>query len=58
MLSQQTPTREIWLSANYEAWHFLCSNTMWIERDNDTSLQGTLQDLLSTKLSEQVDISL
>jgi iron donor protein CyaY len=58
MLSQQTPTREIWLSANYQAWHFLFSSETWVERDSDISLQNILQDLFSTKLSEQVDISL
>ena len=58
MLSQQTPTREIWLSANYQAWHFLCSSGTWVERDSGVALQKILQTLFSTKLSEQVDISL
>ena len=58
MLSQQTPTREIWLSANYQAWHFLRSSGTWVERDNGVELQKILQDLFSTKLSDRVDISL
>jgi iron donor protein CyaY len=58
MLSQQTPTHEIWLSANYEAWHFLCSSGIWIERDQGISLQKILQNLFSTKLSKQVEILL
>ena len=58
MLSQQTPTREIWLSANYEAWHFLRSSGNWVERDSGVALQNILQNLFSTKLSDQVDISL
>ena len=58
MLSQQTPTREIWLSANYQAWHFLRSSGTWVERDNGVALQKILQDLFSTKLSDRVDISL
>ncbi len=58
MLSQQTPTREIWLSANYQAWHFLRSSGNWVERDNGIALQKILQDLFSTKLSDRVDISL
>ena len=58
MLSQQTPTREIWLSANYQAWHFLRSSGTWVERDSGVALQKILQTLFSTKLSDQVDISL
>ena len=58
MLSQQTPTHEIWLSANYEAWHFQYSVDGWLERDSQVSLESILQDLFSKKLDEQVDISL
>ena len=58
MLSQQTPTREIWLSANYQAWHFLRSSGIWLERDSGVELQKILQTLFSTKISDQVDISL
>ena len=37
MLSLQTPTHELWLSANYTAWHFLCVQEQWIERDTSES---------------------
>ena len=51
MLSQQTPTHELWLSANYTAWHFLCKGGTWVERDSGENMLQVLSTLISDKLS-------
>ena len=58
LLSQQTPTHEIWLSANYNAWHFVCRKSIWIERDTGQSMVKILADLLTTKLQIAVVLEL
>lgn len=50
MLSQQTPTHELWLSANYTAWHFRCAQGTWLERDSNESMFAVLSRLMSDKL--------
>jgi iron donor protein CyaY len=58
MLSQQTPTHEIWLSANYTAWHFLKENNKWVERDTLSLMDQVLSNLFSEKLGLEVEIQL
>ncbi|MFT5685410.1 MAG: iron donor protein CyaY [Myxococcota bacterium] len=58
LLSQQTPTHELWLSANYTAWHFLCIEGIWVERDTDEPMLDILSRLFSEKLDESVSFSL
>ena len=58
LLSQQTPTHELWLSANYTAWHFLCIEGHWVERDTGEPILTVLSKLFSEKLGESVSFSL
>lgn len=58
LLSQQTPTHELWLSANYTAWHFLCIEGAWVERDTGEPMLEVLSRLFSEKLGESVSFSL
>ena len=57
MLSQQTPTHELWLSANYTAWHFVCRDGTWFERDTNEPMMVVLSELFSQKLSMVVSFS-
>ena len=54
MLSMQTPTHELWLSANYTAWHFVCVNGSWEERDTCEKMLDILSKLLSEKLEDKI----
>jgi iron donor protein CyaY len=56
MLSMQTPTHELWLSANYTAWHFLCVQEKWIERDTSESMETVLNVILSEKMNQRVHL--
>ena len=56
MLSMQTPTHELWLSANYTAWHFLCVEGQWIERDTSESMLSVLSVIMSEKVQQQVQL--
>ena len=56
MLSQQTPVHEIWLSANYRAWHFVRRDDCWIERDTSEDMFALLGGMLSEKLGEPVSL--
>ena len=56
MLSMQTPTHELWLSANYTAWHFLCVDGQWIERDTSESMLAVLSEIISEKVEQQVQL--
>ena len=58
ILSLQTPTHELWLSANYTAWHFLCVDGSWVERDSGSSMIQELATLLTEKLEEDVQLEL
>ncbi len=57
MLSQQTPTHELWLSANLTAWHFKHHGGAWIERDTAEPMLDVLSRLFSEKLGESVVLS-
>ena len=54
MLSMQTPTHELWLSANYTAWHFLCVEGVWLERDTQDKMLDVLNQLFREKLKENI----
>ncbi len=58
VLSQQTPTHEIWLSANLTAWHFRRIDGVWVERDTAEPMLGILGGLFSEKVGEPVLFSL
>ena len=58
MLSLQTPTHELWLSANLTAWHFRRSGGRWIERDTSEPMAVVLGRLLSEKLGTPVKLEL
>lgn len=58
MLSQQTPTRELWLSANLRAWHFVWRDGSWSERDTHEPLAAVLEKLYSEKLGFPVSLAL
>ena len=54
LLSQQTPTHEIWLSANYTAWHFLRNDGEWVERDTNENMLTILGEILNDKFNEPI----
>ena len=54
VLSQQPPTKEIWLSANFTAWHFVRNNGEWLERDSDEQMLDVLSSLFSDKLGMDI----
>ena len=58
VLSQQPPTREIWLSANFTAWHFAKKEGHWLERDNDEPMLTVLSTLFSGKLGMDIQLTL
>jgi iron donor protein CyaY len=58
ILSQQPPTREFWLSANFTAWHFLCSGGVWVERDTSEPMTAVLSKLFSDKLEMNIRLTL
>lgn len=51
VLSQQTPTRELWLSANRRAWHFARRSGTWVERDTGEPLASVLSALFSARVA-------
>jgi iron donor protein CyaY len=58
VLSQQTPTHELWLSANLRAWHFRRVGGQWVERDTTEPMLGLLGRLFSEKLGRPVHFEL
>ncbi len=58
MLSLQTPTHELWLSADLTAWHFRRSGGRWIERDTSEPMTAILGRLFSEKLGTPVKLEL
>lgn len=56
LLSQQTPIHEIWLSANYRAWHFVHKEGLWVERDSAESMLDVLEQQLSGKFGETIQL--
>ncbi len=57
VLSQQTPTHELWLSANLRAWHFRRVDGVWRERDTDEPMLELLSALFSEKTGLRVGFS-
>jgi iron donor protein CyaY len=58
VLSQQTPTHELWLSANLTAWHFRRINGFWLERDSGDSMLDVLSLLFSGKTGQTVEFKI
>lgn len=58
ILSQQPPTLEFWLSANFTAWHFVRSGGVWLERDSSEPMLDVLSTLFSNKLGLDIQFSL
>ena len=58
VLSQQTPTHELWLSANFRAWHFRCVRGAWVERDTAEPMLDVLGRLFSEKVDDEVSFTL
>ncbi len=58
ILSQQPPTRELWLSANFTAWHFLKKGEVWLERDSEEPMLTVLSTLFSDKLGLDIQFTL
>lgn len=54
ILSQQTPTHELWLSANLTAWHFVRTGGTWVERDSGQDMLAVLGGLIGEKLGQRV----
>jgi len=50
VLSQQVPARELWLSANWKAWHFVFREGVWIERDTGEPMLPLLSGIFEEKL--------
>lgn len=50
VLSQQTPTHELWLSANLTAWHFVHGPHGWVERDSGEDMFALFGRLVSEKV--------
>lgn len=58
VLSQQTPTHELWLSAEMKAWHFVCEDGTWVERDSGEPLLQVFTGLMSKRLGMPVKLHL
>jgi CyaY protein len=54
ILSQQTPTHELWLSANLRAWHFRWRGGRWVERDTAEPMLPLLSRLFAEKTAQPV----
>lgn len=57
VLSQQVPTRELWLSAFSKAWHFRYDGGAWFERDTNQPLEKVLSELFTKRLGKPVRLS-
>ncbi|MCB9780377.1 MAG: iron donor protein CyaY [Alphaproteobacteria bacterium] len=57
ILSQQTPTHELWLSAEMTAWHFLRRGGTWVERDSGEPMLPLLNRLMSDRLGMTVALT-
>ncbi len=58
VLSQQTPTHELWLSANLRAYHFRYSSVGWTERDAGEPMLAVLSRLFTEKTGQPCRFSL
>lgn len=58
VLSQQTATHELWLSANFTAWHFRRLGQVWVERDTAEPMLQVLGTLFSGKVGHTVALHL
>jgi iron donor protein CyaY len=56
VLSQQVPTRELWLSAFSRAWHFRWQEGRWAERDTGEPLERVLSAHFTKRLGRPVSL--
>lgn len=56
VLSQQVPTRELWLSAFSKAWHFRYGEAGWTERDSGELLSTVLSAHFTKRLGSPVKL--
>ena len=49
VLNLQPPTREIWLAAEKNAWHFRSNGALWICKKNGDELLATLSRVLHAR---------
>ncbi len=54
ILSRQTPTHELWLSANLTAWHFRRQGGVWLERGSGEQMTAVFARLFSEKLGAEI----
>ena len=55
VLNMQRPTREMWLAADRNAWHFkLTADGLWHEKKNGDELYATLARLIGERARVQV----
>ena len=57
VLSQQVPTRELWLSAFSRAWHFKLDGARWVERDTSEPLEAVLSANYTKRLGKAIRIA-
>ncbi|MSQ00992.1 MAG: iron donor protein CyaY [Myxococcales bacterium] len=58
VLSQQVPTRELWLSAFSRAWHFDRREGAWLERDTRARMDAVFSELFTRRLGFAVTMGL
>jgi len=58
LLSQQTPTHELWLSAQMTAWHFKRVDGTWIERDSSEPMLDVLGSVFTAAVGEEIRFTL
>ena len=55
VINLQPPTREIWLAADRQAWHFRFDGTKWIDKKGTgAELFSTLRDVVTKKIGTKV----
>lgn len=57
VLSQQTPARELWLSANFHAYHYYWDGAVWRDTKSDHELFAFLSGLLAERMGLEVSLT-
>ena len=57
VLTQQTPARELWLSANFKAAHFRFAEGGWVETATGEALTAAMKRLVEARLGHAVSIA-
>lgn len=56
LLSQQVPLRELWLSADRQAWHFRIQGGRWVEKVSGQLLERALEPAFTRRLGLPVHL--